>query len=283
MLIDAHSHLDRYDLIDKYALESALSEITQYRIFTISNSMDLPSYIRNQDISERCDLVLATFGVHPWNASEYADRLEDLSRVIEQSPMIGEIGLDHHFVEDTSTYSAQRKVFEYFLKAAKDQEKIVNLHTKGAEKEVLELLDCYEISRVIVHWYSGPLEIFREMASRGVYFTVGIEVRHSEHIQTIVREIPARQLLTETDNPGGPKEFIGGAGMPLLLEGVVQGIAEARKSSVEEIIQTVMDNIMELMREDPWLADTYDMMSNEMQGKANKTHAADGMGVRGKP
>ncbi len=217
--------------------------------------------------------MLATFGVHPWNASEYADRLEDLSRVIEQSPMIGEIGLDHHFVEDTSTYSAQRKVFEYILKAAKDQEKIVNLHTKGAEKEVLELLDCYEISRVIVHCYSGPLEIFREMASRGVYFTVGIEVRHSEHMQTIVREIPASQLLTETDNPGGPKEFIGGAGMPLLIEDVVQGIAEARKSSVEEIIQTVMDNIMELMREDPWLADTYDMMSNEMQGKANKTHA----------
>jgi TatD DNase family protein len=95
MLIDAHAHVDRYDLVGERALESALGEITQHRIFTISNSMDYPSYRRNVEISEMCDLVLPTFGVHPWNAREYADRLEDLSAAIERSPMIGEIGLDH--------------------------------------------------------------------------------------------------------------------------------------------------------------------------------------------
>ncbi len=128
---------------------------------------------------------------------------------------------------------------------------------------MLELLDRYEIPRAIVHWYSGPSDIFREMAARGMYFTVGIEVRHSAHIQTIVREIPARQLLTETDNPGGPKEFIGGTGMSLLLKDVVQGIAEARKSPVEEIVQTVQDNMVELMRENSWLANTCGKISKE--------------------
>ena len=129
MLIDAHAHLDRYDLIDEHALESALADITEHGIFTISNSMDLPSYSRNLEISERCDLVLPTFGVHPWNASEYADRLEDLRETIEHSPMIGEIGLDHYFVGDTSAYPAQRKVFEFFLDASKDQDKMYFLPT----------------------------------------------------------------------------------------------------------------------------------------------------------
>jgi hypothetical protein len=55
MLIDAHSHVDRYDLMDGHVLESALAEIAQHRIFTISNSMDLPSYKRNLEISEKCD------------------------------------------------------------------------------------------------------------------------------------------------------------------------------------------------------------------------------------
>jgi len=41
--IDAHSQEDRYDLVDEQALGSALAEITQHRILTISNSMDLPS------------------------------------------------------------------------------------------------------------------------------------------------------------------------------------------------------------------------------------------------
>jgi TatD DNase family protein len=257
MLIDAHSHVDRYDLVDEHALESALAEITQHRIFTISNSMDLPSYKQNLEISEKCDLVLPAFGVHPWNASEYVDHLQDLSKAIEQSPMIGEIGLDHYFVEDAATYPDQRKVFEFFLGTAREQKKIINLHTKGAEREVLELLDRYNISRVVVHWYSGPLDTFRELVARGVYFTVGIEVLYSKHIQTIAAEIPSGRLLTETDNPGGPQGFIGRAGTPALVKEVIRGIAEARKTTIEVIVQAVQANWAELIRDDPWLADTY--------------------------
>ena len=217
MYLDAHAHLDRYDLLGEQALGSALTEVTQHRILTISNSMDLPSYWRNREISEKCSLVIPTFGVHPWNAPEHVDRLDELSEAIEQSPMLGEIGLDHCFVQDRSAYPAQRRVLEFFLGAARDQSKIAIVHSKGAERDLLELLDQYDIPRVIVHWYSGPLDIFREMAARGVYLTVGIEVLYSEHIQAIAREIPSGQLLTETDNPGGPKGFLGEPGMPSLV------------------------------------------------------------------
>ena len=254
MLIDAHSHVDRYDLVDERALDAALAEIAQHRILTISNSMDLASYKRNLEISETCDLVLPAFGVHPWNAPENVDRLQDLDEAIEHSPMIGEIGLDNYFVEDDSAYPDQRRVLEYLLGAAKEQGKIVILHTKGAEKEVLGLLDRYHTLRAIVHWYSGPLDIFREMIARGVYFTVGIEVLHSEHIRAIAREIPAGRLLTETDNPGGPKAFIGGPGMPVLVKDVVRGIAAARETTAEAIAQTVQANLIALIRDDPWLA-----------------------------
>lgn len=151
MLIDAHAHLDRYG----DALESALQEIAQHRIFTISNSLDLPSYKRNLEISEMCELVLPTFGVHPWMASEYADRLEDLRGAIEQSPMLGEIGLDYYFVKDPSEYPVQRKVLEFFLASAVPQDKIVSLHTKGAENDILDLLTRYDIQRAVIHWYSG--------------------------------------------------------------------------------------------------------------------------------
>jgi TatD DNase family protein len=260
MLVDAHSHVDRYDLVGDQALRSALAEITQHRIFTISNSMDLPSYRRNLEIGEMCSLVLPIFGVHPWNAPEYADRLEDLSWAIEQSPMLGEIGLDHHFVRDTSAYSAQRKVLEFFLGAAREQNKIATLHTKGAEREVLELLDQYEIPRVIVHWYSGPLDVFRAMVARGVYFTVGIEVLYSEHIQAIAQEIPSTRLLTETDNPGGPRGFIGEPGMPVLVERVIQGVAEARHTTAEAIVQTAQANLQALIRDDVRLSATYSLL-----------------------
>jgi TatD DNase family protein len=253
LLIDAHAHLDRYG----DALEPALEEITQHRIFTISNSMDLPSYRRNLEIGERCERILPTFGVHPWNAPEYAGRLEDLSQAIGQSPMLGEIGLDYYFVDDASQYPAQREVFEFFLAAAKEQGKIVNVHTKGAESDVLHLLDRYDLRRAIVHWYSGPFDVFRELVARGTYFTIGVEVLYSEHIQTIARELPSEQLLTETDNPGGPGPFIGGPGMPLVVRDVVQGLAEPRKTTAEIITQTVQANFIRLIQDDPWLSDIY--------------------------
>jgi TatD DNase family protein len=257
MLVDAHSHVDRYDLVGEGALESALEQIDRYRIFTISNSMDLASYERNLAIGEMCGLVMPIFGVHPWNAPKYAHRLEELRKAVEQSPMLGEIGLDYYFVKDASEYPAQRRVFEFFLAAAKKQGKIVTLHTKGAEETVLELLERYDIPLAIVHWYSGPLDILRELAARGVYFTVGVEVLYSEHIQTIAREIPLGQLLTETDNPGGPKEFLGGPGMPVLVKAVVQGIAEVRGTTFEAITQTVHTNLSRLIWGVPKLVDTY--------------------------
>jgi TatD DNase family protein len=219
--------------------------------------MDLPSYRRNLEIGETCDLVIPTFGIHPWHAPGYVDRLEDLSAAIEQSPMIGEIGLDHHFVEDTSAYPAQRQVFEYFLSAARDQQKIVNVHTKGAEEDVLALLDRYQLPRVIVHWYSGPLDILRELVVREFTFTVGVEVLHSEHIQAVARVIPLGQLLTETDNPGGPAGFIGEPGMPVLVGDVVRGIAKARETTAEAIVQAVQANLLALIRDDLWLPDRY--------------------------
>ena len=251
MLLDAHSHLDMYG----NRLESALEETRRHSIFTISNSVDLPSYQKNLEIARRCDLVLPVFGVHPWYAHEYVDRLQELNQATERSPLLGEIGLDYHFVEDASRYPAQRKVFEFFLAAARRQDKAVILHTPGAEEDVSRLLTDYNVQRAIVHWYSGPLDVFRNMVSRRLYFTVGVEVLHSEHIQAIARELPLAQLLTETDNPGGAKWVGGSPGMPRLLLDVIQAVAELKKTTAEVIIRTVRDNFLRLIRDDPWLSD----------------------------
>jgi TatD DNase family protein len=263
MLIDAHAHVDRYDLVHRDALDFALAEISQYRILTISNSMDLPSYERNLAIAEVCRFVLPIFGVHPWNAPKYVDRLEDLAPAIEESPMLGEIGLDFHFIEDTHQYRSQRTVLEFLLTAAHEQGKIVNLHTKGAEEEILYLLEKHHIQRAIVHWYSGPLGVFRELVSRGVYFTVGIEMRNSDHARAIAREVPPRQLLTETDNPGGPKGLIGGYGTPSLIQDVVRALAELRSVSTETIVETVQRNFQALIQDDPKLANRYATILDE--------------------
>jgi len=173
-----------------------------------------------------------------------------LRDAVASSPMLGEIGLDHHFVEDRSEYPAQRTVFEFFLAAAKSQGKVVQLHTKGAEAEILNLLRQYDIQRAVVHWYSGPLDTFRELLALGAYFTVGPEVLYSEHIRALARELPLERLLTETDNPGGPRSLTGKPGTPGLIRDVVQGLAELKKTPAAAIEQAVQANLARLVRDD---------------------------------
>jgi len=258
MLIDAHAHLDKYgDLLD-----DALRQIEQEQIFTIATAMDLSSYLPILQIAEMSDLVLPTFGIHPRRAPEYADHLSELNPIIEQSRAIGEIGLDFHWVEDSSQYPAQIKVLEYLLAAAREQKKFVNLHTKGAEQEILKLLERYDIKRAIIHWYSGPLDILRELIDFGAYFTVGVEISFSETIKAIAREIPHHLLLTETDNPGGLKWLKGAIGMPKEVEKVIEVTAGLRGVSSAALKQTIHGNFVRLIDGDPWLSDVTALLAS---------------------
>jgi len=257
MFIDAHVHLDKYgDLLDE-----ALRQIDQEKIFTVATAMDVPSYLELQKIGERSELVLPTFGIHPRRAAEYIDRLAEISRYIEASPAIGEIGLDFHWVKDRSTYPAQRKVLEYFIAAAREQKKFVNLHTKGGEKGILDLLERYDIQQAIIHWYSGPMDILRAMIHFGCYFTIGVEVFYSDHIKTIAKAIPAHLLLTETDNPGGMTWLKGEVGMPRAIANVVDALAELRQSTHELIMQTVHANFSRMIQDNPSLKDVHVILS----------------------
>jgi TatD DNase family protein len=259
MLIDAHVHLDKYGEL----LDEALRQIETERIFTVATAMDVPSYLELQKIAERSELVLPTFGIHPRRAAEYANRLPEISRYIEKSPAIGEIGLDFHWVKDTSTYPVQRKVLEYFIAAAGEQNKFVNLHTKAGEKEILDLLEKYDVRRAIIHWYSGPLDILQAMIDFGCYFTIGVEVHYSDYIKEIAKRIPDHLLLTETDNPGALRWLKKNdeVGMPVVIQNVVDIVAELRQSTSAHMEQLIHTNFARMIKDDPWLEDSRKTLS----------------------
>lgn len=250
MLVDAHTHLDHHK---SYEINDVISEINRKKIISISNAMDIPSYIKNLDISKESKFIIPTFGIHPWNAPAYLDRLEEMEDFIDKTPMIGEIGLDFHWVEDRGQYEAQRKILNFFLQKAKEQNKIVNLHTKGAEQEILDLLNEYKIEKAIIHWYSGPKDILREMINNNYYFTVGVEVLYSEKIRNIAKEIPINRLLTETDGPGAGEWLTGNRGMPLLVERVASNLSEIKGISLQEVKGMVLENFRLLVNENDLL------------------------------
>jgi len=259
VLVDAHAHLDEYP--DTW-LGAVLNQLEEDHIVTISTAMAPQAYERALLIEERSPYVLATVGVHPWNASYFVTRLDELEGALGPSPMFGEIGLDFRNVRDPLLYDSQERVFEFFLSAAREQDKVVNVHTSGAETECLELLERYDIARAIIHWYSGPPEPLRRLVARGYYFTFGCEILSSELIRTVAQEVPVAQLLTETDNPGGPQWVFGEPAMPDLVKTVLQALAIVHGRELQEMGEQVRQNMLRLVGSDNRL----DRLRRALQG-----------------
>jgi TatD DNase family protein len=248
MYVDAHAHLDKYDS----DLPDILHEIERNEIFTLSVSMNPESYAKSRKIDEQSQWVVTSFGVHPWDAPEFCDGLERLDPLIDSSPMVGEIGLDYHFVPQPETHAIQREVFKYFVQKGVSQEKILNIHSKGAEADIDGILGDLGAKRAIIHWYSGQTKELHSLIEKGFYFTVGVEVLSSSHIQAITKAIPAPQLLTETDNPGGYRWLAGELGRPSIIRSVVKMISGIRGWDHRETEHLIVENFMQLARKDSW-------------------------------
>ena len=142
----------------------------------------------------------------------------------------------------------------------------MNLHTKGAEGDVLTLLDHYAIDRAIVHWYSGPLDTALALAERGVWFTIGVEVHSSRVIQELARRLPLAQLLSETDNPGGLQWLTGEIGMPRHLPGVIEALGRLRGVAAAEMQAIIRQNMGRLVAGDRRLAVVHGQLTSGADG-----------------
>ena len=268
MLIDAHAHLDHYD-----EPREALDRIERRCILTLANSMDPASYERNLVLAEACPFVFPSFGIHPRRAPEHVDHLADLGPLIEKSPMLGELGLDFHWVRDEDAYPHQVRVFEFLARAAAEHDKIVNLHTKGAERRILDTLRNFGVKKAIVHWYSGPMDVLDEMIAEGYLFTVGVEVLYSEKIRTVARAIPPRQLLSETDNPGGHRWLAGEVAPPDIIADVVAEVARLKGLPPEKMEAVIQANFLRLVDGDPRLSGPQALLERQTTNPARRDHA----------
>lgn len=250
MLIDAHAHLDYYR-DPEWA--RAKSEMESMQILTFSVTTSVRDYLRVKRLSSESNLVVPCFGIHPWYAPDFVHNLEALEPFIQETPMIGEIGLDHGFVTDPLQWEAQERLLSFFLAKANDQDKIVNVHMFGAAAEVMECLTRYDVRRAILHWYSGPLDVLAQLADRGCYFTVGWQVVVSKEIQDVARAIPDHLLLTETDNPFAQEGLAGSRGMPNIVHRVIAKMARLRRTTPEEVERLVTANLLALIGDDAGL------------------------------
>lgn len=251
MLIDFHTHLDFYKR------EELQKELKDFSGTLIAASVDEKSFLENCAIAEwaknsaRASHIIPTFGIHPNRADENAALLDDpstaarLAGYLDQSPLIGEIGMD--FCWSKSTYENQEKVFRWFLEYCNKKEKACVIHTKDAEQEICDILTDYPNARPIIHWYDGPENIFREFIRRGYPQTFGVETIRSPHLHGLLRLTPPELLLAETDNPDSEPWLGGSRSDVALIERVYEelsGLLGLPRPQLEKIIEENLHRII---------------------------------------
>lgn len=222
----------------------------------VANSMNLQTSQHSLRLAEQYKgLVYAALGIHPWNVKELApNELEDTIQLIldhaedPKTVAIGEIGLDPQYIEKAKNkpelQEMQHKVFHEMLKIAEKTKLPTIIHSRGATPQIVDMLPSYNVKKVLLHWFSQPLELLPEIASRDYYISEGPPVAYSKGTKEIIKKIPLTNLLTETDGPVryfGPP-FKGKTTTPACIPIIVEAIAKIKNAKRGETAQQILRN-----------------------------------------
>lgn len=202
MIIDMHCHYDMIPNPENYLRQH---EIAGDIIIGMTNA---PTHfeIGFPHIKEYNNIRLS-LGFHPQLAKENQSELLKFSSLLSKTSYIGEIGLDFnkYFI---NSKSIQLESFDYICACLSGQKKIISIHSRMAEREVIKILGKYSISTPIFHWYTGPLGLIPQIIELGGYFSVNEAMTLSEIGRKIISRIPLDRILTESDAPYNKKNNI---------------------------------------------------------------------------
>lgn len=241
-LIDIHCHANLYLVIDEIIKEAKKVGVEKI----ISVGMSILSLERILEISGNYSIIYPALGIHPEEIKMNKNVEKQLNSAVnlirnnkEKICAIGEIGLDHHFIKEQELYPLQKKVFEKMLSLAQELELPVNLHTKGAEKEVFDVLPSYKIPYVNIHWYSGPEEFLNAGIDRGYYFSITPAISYSPAVKKTVSKVNKEFILLESD---GPVKYSGKIGTPAMIRDVLNTISKIKKIDTKELEKQIENN-----------------------------------------
>ncbi|MFX1416462.1 MAG: TatD family hydrolase [Promethearchaeota archaeon] len=265
MKIDTHLHLDEPWLTDEKLRQRTIEDITENRIVTWAQSCSVPSYEKILEYSKQSEYVFPSFGILPWYANGYMDRLDVVGELCQDALMLGEIGLDESSPRNESTMKEQDALFAVFLEAAEKHNMIMNCHFRGGlERNGLEVLKSYRIKKGIFHSYSGPPEMIDEITDQGFYISYG-SPRYDDlsddlrkYLEERVPRVHDDLLLIEIDVLGRGDAF---RPPSQIYSGILKPIADMRKTTLEEIEALNHKNVLGLVEDDPRLKDMVDLLN----------------------
>ena len=230
-LFDSHVHLDDTAFAQDLDVVLARARSAGVRGF-VSIGTSVASSRRAVALAERHDDVYAAVAIHPHEAADATPEALAVLADLAQHPKVvavGETGLDWY--RDFAPRDAQVRALRAHLDLAQQRGLPVIVHCREAYADVLDVLAAHPGLRVIMHCFSGPLEVARVCLDRGYYLGLGgpVTYRNARRAVEVARYVPPDRLLLETDAPYLPPEpHRGRRNEPAYLPLIAWAVAYAR-------------------------------------------------------
>ena len=251
MFIDSHAHIDgpefdadRHEIIER-AKAAGISTILNVG----TGDPHSGAFERAIELGQKYDSVYTAIGTHPHDARLYDDKAEERIKTLVQNEHVlawGEIGLDFHY--DNSPRDVQVAVFKRQLRAARECNLPVVIHTREAESETIDILRTeYDgaTRRGIFHCFSGS----KDLAQRGlelgfmISFSGIITFKKAEELRAVAQAVPLDRLLIETDCPYlAPIPYRGKRNEPAYVVEVARCLAAIHGVDSDEIARVTSQN-----------------------------------------
>ena len=188
-LYDTHFHLDLQKNV-----KAAIEEINANKIYTIAMT-NLPVLYEKEKQQYDSPYIRTALGFHPELIGEYKKYIPLMWEKLSKARYIGEVGLD--FTD--KTYQADQVSFfsELVQRCRKDENKIISIHSRKAEREVLDVLDDAFSFKAILHWFSGDSNLLDRAVKMGCYFSVNGNMLKSRKIERMLEIVPKNRILLE--------------------------------------------------------------------------------------
>ena len=258
MFVDSHAHIDgpEFDADRDELIERAHAAGVTTILNVGTGDPHTGVFERAIEVGRKYPSVYTAIGTHPHDARFYDDAAEQKTKALvssgERVVAWGEIGLDFHY--DNSPRDVQIEVFKRQLRAARECDVPVIIHTREAEPETIEILkNDYDGStrKGVFHCFSGS----KDLALRAleldflISFSGIVTFRKAEELREIAKEVPLDHLLVETDCPFlAPVPYRGKRNEPAYVVEVARCIAELRGVEIEEIARITADNFKRFLR-----------------------------------
>lgn len=231
-LSDAHCHLNLFENPEGTLSDCALHGM---RIILATGG----SATDNVQVSALCDkeIVFGVIGISPDFAESEGYVVDDLAKLIKMNHKIvgiGEIGLDFKVATTPKAVEIQKDIFERQLVIATELGLPVVIHSRGALKEVIGLLDTHKIKRAMFHFFEGNASDAKELEKRG--YLMSVPPVENRNRKDAIAAIDLKNLVVETDSPVVGKS-------PLDVRKSLEMIGKIKGMSTAELAQITTENL----------------------------------------